>query len=287
MSGPRPPRSRTARGLCILLFVLQGAALAAEPRGVDLGFPDATQDRWHGHARTSFQFQGRKAWVVRPETPLPGNPWSWCMMFPDAFTERCAAPQLVAAGFHHAFLDVGNTFGSPAAVAALAAFHEELVRRGLAKRAAVIGISRGGLYAHRLAAEHPGRVAAIYGDNPVCDFKSWPGGKGTGKGSPPDWAACIKAYGFADEAAALDYRGNPVDALEPLAAAGIAIVAVVGDRDDVVPPSENASVVEERYRKLGGTVEVIHEPGKGHHPHGLADPKPVVDFLLRHAAPKP
>ena len=75
--------------------------------------------------------EGADAWVVVPKNPLPGNPCSWCLMFPDAFTERCAAPGLVARGFHHAFLDVGNSFGSPAAVAKLARFHDELVRRGL------------------------------------------------------------------------------------------------------------------------------------------------------------
>lgn len=203
-------------------------------------------------------------------------------MFPDAFTERCAAPQLLDAGFHHAFLDVGNTFGSPEAIRQLAAFHDELVRRGLSQHASLIGISRGGLYAQRYAAEHPGHVAVIYGDNPVCDFKSWPGGKGTGKGSPGDWKACLAAYGFADEAEALAYTGNPVDALAPLAEAGIAIVHVVGDADDVVPPLENAVLVEQRYRTLGGEILVIHEPGKGHHPHGLADPQPVVDFIIEH-----
>ena len=249
-----------------------------------LKFPGSTIDRWQGHTRHSFVFEGRKAWVVVPEQPRPGNPWSWCMMFPDAFTERCAAPQLLDAGFHHAYLDVGNTFGSPAAVAQLAAFHDELVRRGLAAKAALIGISRGGLYAQCYAAEHPGHVAAIYGDNPVCDFKSWPGGKGRGKGSKPDWAACIAAYGFADEAAALAYDGNPVDRLAPLAEAGIAMIHVVGDQDDVVPAAENAVLVERRYRALGGTIEVIHEPGKGHHPHGLDDPQPVVDFLVKHAS---
>jgi pimeloyl-ACP methyl ester carboxylesterase len=265
---------------------------AAEP---DLAFPDQTLDTWHGFKRHSFPFRaaddtgrGLTAWVVEPKRPLPGNPWSWCMMFPDAFAERCAAPQLLEAGFHHAFLDVGNTFGSPAAIARLAAFHDDLVRRGLAQRAALIGISRGGLSAHRYAAEHPPHVAAIYGDNPVCDFKSWPGGRGSGKGSPRDWAACLAAYGFADEGAALAYPGNPIDSLEPLAKAGIAIVHVVGDRDDVVPPAENALIVEERYRRLGGRVLVLHEPEKGHHPHGLADPGPVVRFLAEYAAaPQP
>lgn len=248
----------------------------------NLTFADEQIDAWHGHRRHRFTFQGRNAWVVEPERPRPGAPWSWCLMFPDAFTERCAAPQLLAAGFHHAFLDVGNTFGSPAAIRQLAAFHDELVRRGLAPRATLIGISRGGLYAHRYASEHPGHVAVIYGDNPVCDFKSWPGGMGAGKGSPGDWEACLAAYGFADEAEALAYTGNPVDALAPLAEAGIAIVHVVGDADDVVPPTENAVLVEQRYRTLGGEILVIHEPGKGHHPHGLAEPQPVVDFIIEH-----
>jgi hypothetical protein len=29
---------------------------------------------------------------------------------------------------------------------------------------------------------------------------------------------------------------------------------------------------------------VIHKPGIGHHPHGLDDPGPVVEFVVRHAA---
>lgn len=272
------------------LIALAAAPLpAAEPVAAsarpDLAFPGETIDEWHRAKRHTFLFKGRTAWVVEPSTPLPGNPWSWCMMFPDAFTVRCAAPQLVAAGFHHAFLDVGNTFGSPAAVTQLAAFHDELVRRGLGPKPALVGISRGGLYAHRYASEHPDRVAVIYGDAGVCDFKSWPGGKGKGKGSPGDWKACLAAYGFADEAAALAYQGNPIDTLGPLAKAGVALIHVVGDADDVVPPAENAAIVEQRYRALGGTIEVIHKPTCGHHPHGLDDPQPVVDFILRHAAP--
>ena len=142
-----------------LLTILSLLALApptvAAAGTVDRDFPGATLDDWHGHARHRFLFEGSEAWVVVPETPLPGNPWSWCLMFPDAFTERCAAPALVARGFHHAFVDVGNSFGSPAAVAKLDRFHDDLVRRGLSPRPALIGISRGSLYAHRFASDHP------------------------------------------------------------------------------------------------------------------------------------
>lgn len=249
-----------------------------------LSFPGGTIGEWRGFKQHKFEVDGCQAWVVEPKTALPGKPWSWCMEFPNAFTDRCAAPQLLAAGFHHVHIKVGNTFGSPDALKHCNAFYELLVSKGLAKKAVLIGISRGGLYAHRFASEHPDRVSVIYGDAAVCDFKSWPGGKGKGRGSKGDWASLIKCYGFKDEAGALAYPGNPIDRLEPLAKAKVALIHVVGDADDVVPPAENAEIIERRYRALGGTIEIIHKPGVGHHPHGLDDSSPVVKFILKHAA---
>ncbi len=248
-----------------------------------LTFPGETLDEWHGFVRHKFEVDGCNAWVVEPKAALPGKPWSWCMEFPDSFTDRCAAPALLAAGFHHAHIVVGNTFGSPGAVKHFDAFYDTLTAKGLGKKATLIGISRGGLYAHRFASEGPERVAVIYGDAAVCDFKSWPGGKGKGKGSAGDWASLIKLYGFKDEAEALAYRGNPVDTLAPLAKARVALIYVVGDVDDAVPFPENAALIEQRYKALGGEIQIIHKPGVGHHPHGLDDPAPVVDFILKHA----
>ena len=57
----------------------------------DLNFPNEQIDDWHGFKRHKFQAAGCVAWVVEPKAALPGNPWSWCMEFPDAFTDRCAA----------------------------------------------------------------------------------------------------------------------------------------------------------------------------------------------------
>jgi hypothetical protein len=156
----------------VATIAVEAAVPTTTSAAADLACAGETIDRWHGHVRHRFLFEGKPAWVVERETPLPGDPWSWCMVFPDAFTERCAAPQLVAAGFHHAYLDVGNTFGCPDAVAKLDAFHAELVRRGLSMKPALIGIGRGGLSAHRFATDHPDKVAVISGDAAVCDFKS-------------------------------------------------------------------------------------------------------------------
>jgi alpha-beta hydrolase superfamily lysophospholipase len=70
--------------------------------------------------------------------------------------------------------------------------------------------------------------------------------------------------------------------LSTLETAGIPLIHVVGDADDVVPVAENTAIIEQRYRALKGTIEVIHKPGVGHHPHGLDDPAPVVKFIVEH-----
>jgi pimeloyl-ACP methyl ester carboxylesterase len=93
----------------------------------------------------------------------------------------------------------------------------------------------------------------------------------------------IKNYGFKDEAEALAYQKNPVDELAPLAAAKVALIHVVGDADRVVPPEENTLIIKQRYQELGGKIVVIHKPGCNHHPHGLDNPQPIVDFVLEHA----
>jgi pimeloyl-ACP methyl ester carboxylesterase len=69
-----------------------------------------------------------------------------------------------------------------------------------------------------------------------------------------------------------------------LAKAGVPILHVVGDADEVVPIAENSDIIEKRYKTLGGKIDVIHKPGVGHHPHSLKDPKTIVDFFLKHTS---
>ncbi len=241
--------------------------------------PAETVDLWHGFKRHRFTVAGRACWLVEPKRALPGKPWTWCMMFPDAFTERTGVPMLLKKGYHHLFMDVGNTFGCPSAMRQMDAFYDAFTARGLARKGVLIGISRGGLYTFNWAARNPDKVCGIYADAGVFDFKSWPAGKLKAPGSVGDWKSLLECYGFANEAQALAYRKNPVDNLAPLARAGIALLLVVGDADEVVPVEENSARVETGYRRLGGRVTVIHKPGVGHHPHGLDEPAPIVKFI--------
>ena len=218
---------------------------------------------------------------------MPGKQWAWRGEFFGAFANADAA--LVTNGFYLVYLQVPNLFGSPAAVRYWDKFYDELTSKyGFAKKSALIGLSRGGLYCYNWAIAHPDKVACIYADAPVCDFKSWPGGKlkglGKGNGGADEWKGLLTAYGFKSDAEAIAYRGNPVDNLKPLADAKIPLLHVYGEADPVVPWDENTGVVAERYRKMGGSITLIPKPGIGHHPHGLADPTPIVEFITKHAA---
>jgi pimeloyl-ACP methyl ester carboxylesterase len=244
---------------------------------------EGTKSQWSGCDRYDFQCDGRKAIVVVPKQPAPGNPWLWRGEFFGAFPTVDEA--LLAKGWHVAYLACPNTFGSTETMEHWGAFYKMLTgQHAFSKKPVLLGMSRGGLYVYRWAAAHPDQVGLIYGDAPVCDIKSWPGGKFKGKGSPRDWKLFQDVYHF-DEQQAMDWKGNPIDILEPIARARIPIIHVAGDADDVVPVDENTMVVKERYEKLGGHVELIVKKGVGHHPHSLADPTPIVDYILKNRLP--
>lgn len=258
------------RHLIILL------ALTLVARAADAPLPT----KWNGFVRHDFSLDGRPGLVVKPANAAPGKPWIWRTEFFGHEPQGDIA--LLNAGWHVAFFKVSDMYGDPKPVALMDEFYDRAVSSfGLSKRAVLEGFSRGGLYAVNYAAAHPDRTAALYLDAPVLDIRSWPGDKGKGKGDARCWKQALEIYGLTEDMAK-EFKGNPLDKAEALAKAGIPIVAVVGDADDVVPYAENTKPFAEKYRAAGGTIEVIVKPGVNHHPHSLKDPKPFVDFLLKH-----
>lgn len=237
---------------------------------------DAT---WLGFVREDFTVEGRSCILIKPERAAPGNPWIWRTEFFGH--EPQADSALATLGFHVAYMDLTDMYGSPPSLDLMDAFYQYLIQEaGLHGKPVLEGFSRGGLFALNWAARNPAKVSALYLDAPVCDFKSWPGGKGKGKGSEADWKKLKEAYGFRNNRQALRYRFNPVDNLRPLAKYDIPILSICGTADPLVPIEENTGLVEERYHKLGGTIEVIRKEGVGHHPHSLHDPTPIVEFVI-------
>jgi alpha-mannosidase len=233
---------------------------------------------WEGYRCEKFELDGRTCILVRPDSPLHFNPWIWRTEFFGAFPALDLA--LLKAGFHVAYIDVQDMYGAPIAMRHMDRFCAHLTDNyALATRCVLEGFSRGALFALNWAVRNPHSVACVYLDAPVCDFKSWPGGKGKAQGSVEDWQRLKQVYGFA-EADALAYASNPVDSLIPLASAKIPIIAVYGEADVDLLPDENVLLLESRYRALGGEITVIAKPGVGHHPHSLADPAPLLDFIF-------
>lgn len=238
---------------------------------------------YHGYVQHDWIVDGCAAHLVLPKKPLEGRSWVWRTRFWEVFQEADIA--FLKAGFHVVYIDVGNTFGCPDAMKHFDVFYATVTKQyGLSAKVGLEGLSRGGLYAYRWAYVNTDKVGCIYGDAPVCDIRSWPGGKGRGVGSPEDWKEAIKDYHLANEQEMMEFKGNPIDILKPIAAAHIPIIHVCGDADMTVPEAENTDIVRRRYMALGGDFVLIIKEGCDHHPHGLTDPTPVVNFMLAHCA---
>jgi len=256
----------------------EAADLDKQIKAITDSFP-GKKTAWNGFDRFDFPAGPKTVTVILPREPLAGRPWAWKGEFLNVATNT--EMTLLGKGLTIVYLNDKDMYGCPQAVADWNACYEALTTGyDFAKKVALIGLSRGGLYCYNWAAANPDKVACIYGDAPVCDIKSWPAGKGKGQYATNDWVKLMDRYGFRSESEALAYDKNPIDELAPLAVAKIPLLHVYGDADKTVPWDENTKILAERYRKLGGNITLICKPGADHHPHGLPDPTPIVNFIL-------
>ena len=271
--------------LVILLFLLTLTLFSApsvQGAAPETTWPGQVSD-WFGYEAHDFQFDGRAAKVVLPREKAPGSPWIWRARFFGHEPQFDRA--MLDLGYTLVYVDSAPLMGSPKSVALWQRYYEWLrAELKLAPKANLEGMSRGGLYTTNWAFQYPDEVATIYIDNPVLDFKSWPGGFMTGMRSDGDWNDVLASYELSEEEA-LAYPLNPKDNKEGcqrLAVHGVAIFLVCGDSDRVVPGDENWRPFKKLYESCGGEIELILKPGQDHHPHSLPDPTPLVEFVKKH-----
>ncbi|MEZ6038885.1 MAG: hypothetical protein R3C20_00165 [Planctomycetaceae bacterium] len=150
------------------------------------GFFPGKKTQWNGFDRFDFEVSGKPVMVIVPQSPVPGRPWVWHGEFFGHKPEPDIA--LLKKGFHVVDMRAPDLLGCPAAVKFWNSCYETLTTKyQLSAKPALVGLSRGGLYCFNWAIANPDRVSCIYADAAVCDLKSWPGGKGSGKGSVRDW----------------------------------------------------------------------------------------------------
>jgi lysophospholipase L1-like esterase len=247
------------------------------------------KSNWYGFDRYDFYFNGRQARLVCPKNIRHGNPWIWNARFPDWHPEMDSI--LLSEGFFVTNLNTDELLGSPECVEIWKEYYSYLVKNyGLNKNVALEGVSRGGLYVYNFAAQYPELISCIYGEGPVCDFKSWPGGFGYGRGSKEDWELLKRVYNFKNDSAALAYKHNPIDNLENIAKAKIPIIHFINKTDSVVPSDENTLILAEMYKKLGGEISLVFcsklDPGTHGHHYKIETPRKAADFIISNTIKK-
>lgn len=233
-----------------------------------------------------FEVAGRTAFLFVPATdeavPTESKPWilyaPTLPAYPDE-AERWMHERFTQAGVAVAGIDTGESYGSPAGVVAAEALHAEMVRRGYSKRPALLGRSRGGLWASAWAIAHPDLTAGIGGIYPVYDWRTYPG---LDKAAP--------AYGLA--AAELAARAGdlcPIERIDVAAKADVPVCIIHGDDDKVVPLEPNSLRLKRAYEAAGkgDLVHLIVAEGQGHNFwQGFFRCRELVDFLIARAKAK-
>ncbi len=270
---PDPKRSKLLKLILLITIVT-----AAYVKGI------AQDSDYYGFRCHDFRFEGHEAKIVFPEKAESQRHWIWRARFWGHEPQTEIA--LLKKGFHVVYIDAAEYRGNSEAVSLWNRFYDYLTRNyQLNKKAVLEGMSRGGLFVYNWGSANPEKVACIYTDAPVCDFRSWPGGKGKGTGSKEEWEAFLVAYNLTEETVN-DFKGMPVYNCIELAKAGVPVLHVCGATDDVVPVDENTYVLEKNVREAGGNIKIILKEGIGHHPHSLKDPSPIVRFILSNTSPE-
>lgn len=214
-----------------------------------------------GGRRINLLFDGHSAFLLLPKGTAPADPrpWVWyAPTFQKQYPNKRHAfliQHAFDAGMAFAGVDVGESYGNPEGTRLYAGFHAALTAQfKLAAKAVLLPQSRGGLMLYNWAALHPDQVQRIAGIYTVCDLRSYPGLKNA-----------AGAYQMTEEQLAAELsRHNPIDLLAPLAKAKVPILHIHGDKDKVVPLEKNSGELATRYRALGGRMELVVVPGKGH-----------------------
>lgn len=240
------------------------------------------ENTWKGYQYKNLIFEDHEAIIVYPAEETVNGYLAVKTEYWDAFPEAIELP-LLENGFHLCYIKNDHRWGVDEDLDRKARFVRYVQEEcGLSSKCVPVGMSCGGLMGIKFTARYPELVQCLYLDAPVLNYMSCPCGFGIGNPLAEDNSEILNALGLKDISQLLAYRDMPLDKLGDLIKAQIPVVMVAGDSDQVVPYCENGAFLEKAYKDAGVEIEVYIKPGCDHHPHGLADPKAPLEFILRH-----
>lgn len=230
---------------------------------------------WNGFRKEEFEFEGRNCTIVYPETKPNGK-----MLFKTEYLT--AFPifdiAMLKKGYHLIHLKNATRWVNEEDIHRMARFVKCCAEKLLLNSKCVLeGLSLGGFQATLFAQLYPDLTDVLYIDAPVLNIISM-AGLGACKLIPLHWDEMVEAYGV-NKSTIVNFRKSPIDNMPPLIENNIPVIMLYGDEDDVVIYEENGKVLEDYYNEHGGVLKLIKKEGCGHHPHGLEDPTPIIDFV--------
>ena len=135
------------------------------------------------------------------------------------------------------------------------------------------------MHAVYFADRYPEHIAALYLDAPVLNLLSCPCKLGVAKVSLYEEFFSHTGVTVSE---LLNYRNHPIDKAESIIKNNIPVMLICGDSDDVVPYVENGKILSDYMRTNGGNITEILKAGCNHHPHGLEDVAPLVEFVNKY-----
>lgn len=220
----------------------------------------------------------REVIIVFPKAGSSNGKWVLKTEYFDAFPN--VQLSLLEKGYHLVHIKNKTRWHVPEDTEARAELARYMhTKYQLSEKCVIIGMSCGGMQGIYFAAKYPQYVSCMYLDAPVVNFLSCPAH--LGKAANGAWEEFEKNTGMT-LSKLLGYRNHPLDNIPKLIENKIPIILVCGDSDKTVPYEENGKLLHDMYLAKGAEIATILKEGCDHHPHGLEDNAPIIEFILKH-----
>jgi len=241
---------------------------------------------WNGFQMESLVFEGQEACVVFPHDGTANGRLALKTVYWNAFPGAVEVP-LLERGFHLCFVKNETRWARDVDLDRAARFVRFVAQTyELSERIVPVGMSCGGLVAIKFAAKYPELVSCLYLDAPLLNYLSYPCRFGEGTISDAEKEKVLQelltALKLDSVSRLIGYREMPLDKIPQLIANRIPVIMVAGGSDTVVPYCENGALLQKAYEQAGLECPVYIKPECEHHPHGLENPQPVIEFILNH-----
>jgi len=210
-----------------------------------------------GFERLEFKHRGRECRLAMPSEQAPGGPW---ILRAQLDEESAFDLAMLKLGWHVGSIDCAGLYGCLERMGHLDELHYAMSERvGLSAMPCMEARGEGALCAFNWAAANPTKILCVYGERPVCDIRSWPGGQGSVPGDSVKWKECLDALGL-DEAGLQSYKGSPLDRAKTFANFGVPVAIASAAQDPLF--DENGKLMAARVKEAGGRCELfLKEPG--------------------------